>query len=56
MGAGKTTAAEFLTNRLHRHGITARFLPEGPTTSQRTPVARRADAVACPHRMVRHHD
>ncbi|MGI8856266.1 MAG: hypothetical protein ACR2JW_10985 [Thermomicrobiales bacterium] len=35
MGAGKTTAAEFLTNRLHRNGIAARFLPEGPTTSQR---------------------
>ncbi len=35
MGAGKTTAAEFLTTRLHRNGITARFLPEGPTTSQR---------------------
>lgn len=35
MGAGKTTAAEFLTNRLHRNGITARFLPEGPTTLQR---------------------
>lgn len=36
MGAGKTTAAEFLTDRLHRHGIAARFLPEGPTTAQRT--------------------
>ncbi len=35
MGAGKTTAAEFLTDHLQRNGIAARFLPEGPTISER---------------------
>lgn len=35
MGAGKTTAAEFLTDHLQRNSIAARLLPEGPTISER---------------------
>jgi hypothetical protein len=34
MGAGKSTTAEFLAERLMRSGIAARYLPEGPTVSE----------------------
>jgi hypothetical protein len=34
MGSGKTTTAWFLTGRLQRHDISARFLLEGPTVDE----------------------
>ena len=34
MGAGKSTTAAFLTDQLRRHGIAARFMPEGPTIDE----------------------
>jgi hypothetical protein len=34
MGSGKSTTAWFLTEQIQRHGITARFLLEGPTAEE----------------------
>ena len=34
LGAGKSTTAAFLTDRLRRNGIAARFMPEGPTSDE----------------------
>ena len=34
MGSGKSTTVWFLTERLQRHGIAARFLLEGPTAEE----------------------
>lgn len=34
IGSGKTTTGWFVKDRLERHGVAARFLPEGPTREE----------------------
>ena len=47
MGAGKTTTAWFLTEQLHRQGLAAHFLLEGPTVED--PVHPLRVATDLPH-------